>query len=72
MALGLCGTFARIREWSEAIGPRSAPVAARLRDEGLELRDLDVRIDGITARRRLRNDEAVGQIIAALRTLRED
>lgn len=32
--------------------------------------DLEVRIDGIPARRRLRNDEPVEQIIAALRMLR--
>ncbi|MFF1359933.1 hypothetical protein [Streptomyces sp. NPDC058297] len=60
-----------MREWAEAIGPRSAPAAARLSEEGLMLSDLEVRIDGISARRRLRNDEPVEQIIAALRILRE-
>ncbi|WP_329583363.1 hypothetical protein [Streptomyces sp. NBC_01361] len=70
--LAVCGTFARMREWAEALGPRSVPAVARLRDEGIGLHDLDVRIDGIPARRRLRNDEAVEQIIAALRMLREN
>ncbi|MFF1569799.1 hypothetical protein ACFVY1_41440 [Streptomyces sp. NPDC058293] len=69
--LAACGTFARMREWAEAIGPRSAPAAARLREEGLVLNDLEVHIAGISARRRLRNDEPVEQIIAALRMLGE-
>ncbi|MFF1594747.1 hypothetical protein ACFVY0_42785 [Streptomyces sp. NPDC058286] len=69
--LSACGTFARMREWAEAIGPRSAPAAARLSEEGLVLRDLEVRVDGISAQRRLRNDEPVEQLIAALRMLRD-
>lgn len=55
-----------VRYWADAVGIRRPHVGRALAEHGLKAEDLDTRIDGTTALRRLRNDEPVGQVVAAL------
>jgi hypothetical protein len=55
-----------VRQWAGAVGVRHPHIARELLKHGVDVNDLDVLIDGTSARRRLRNGEPVGQIIAAL------
>lgn len=63
-------TLHGVRRWTSKIGPRLPHAAAELVRHGLETADLDMLIDGTPAHRRLRNGEAVGQVVAALLILR--
>ncbi|MFF3755427.1 hypothetical protein ACFYYH_34180 [Streptomyces sp. NPDC002018] len=60
-----------VRRWTNALGVHRPRVAAQLRLHGMCADDLDVHIDGTTARQRLRNGESVGQVVASLLALRQ-
>ncbi|MDV5143192.1 hypothetical protein R1T08_02420 [Streptomyces sp. SBC-4] len=60
-----------VRRWMDTIGAYRPDVALQLRLHNLGTDDLDVPVDGTPARRRLRDGEPIGQVIAALLTLRQ-
>ncbi|WP_435192313.1 hypothetical protein [Streptomyces sp. bgisy126] len=77
-AAGLAGQWLQadpspegVLRWMDTIGVYRPDIALQLRLHNLDADDLDVLIDGTAARRRLRDGEPIGQIIAALLTLRQ-
>jgi hypothetical protein len=60
-----------VRRWMDAIGAHRPDAALQLRLHDLGAGDLGVLIDGTGARRRLRDGEPIGQVVAALLTLRQ-
>ncbi|MFJ6355162.1 hypothetical protein ACIQKB_37605 [Streptomyces sp. NPDC092046] len=60
-----------VQGWMDTIGVHRPDVALQLRLHDLGIEDLDVLVDGTLARRRLRDGEPIGQLIAALLTLRQ-
>ncbi|MGW9436087.1 hypothetical protein [Streptomyces sp. NPDC055607] len=60
-----------VRRCMDTIGAHRPDVALQLRLHNLGADDLDVPIDGMTACRRLRDGEPIGQVIAALLAQRQ-
>ncbi|MFF8414498.1 hypothetical protein [Streptomyces omiyaensis] len=52
--------------WITAVGPTRYDTAAELARHGFTVVDLDRPLDGVSARRRLRHGEPVGQVVARL------
>ncbi|MFE5597540.1 hypothetical protein [Streptomyces sp. NPDC056549] len=60
-----------VRRWVDRVGVRRPDIALQFRLHSLCVDDLDVLVDGMSARRRLRDGAPVGQVVAALLMLRQ-